>query len=469
MNIWWIRRDLRLEDNQALTAALEEGADVLPVFILDEQIFLNPNYSEKRVNFLLAGLHALDEDLRRLGSGLIIRRGDPVVEIPKLAAECGVENVFAEEDVSPYSIRQDTAVVQQDDLHLVEGLGVHPTSAITGTNGKPYTIFTPFSRKWKALPFSNKTIPAPTVLPPIPEIPSDALPDSIKSDLFPAGEHEAKRRLTSFMNGPIFDYKDGRNQLGHDGTSVLSPYFRFGMLSARQAIAAAFNAGHLTSEAQSREGCENWINEIIWREFYQSILYHFPLVLKEAFRPSMRNIDWRNSPEDLQAWKSGQTGYPVVDAGMRQLAITGWMHNRARMITASFLVKHLLINWQEGEQWFMNSLIDGDPASNNGSWQWTAGTGTDAAPYFRIFNPVLQGKRFDQEGLYVHRWVPELANVPTKFIHTPWMMTNTEQRDSKVIIGSDYPAPIVEHNFARQRAMATYSEKKDFPNSMHTL
>ena len=457
MNIWWIRRDLRLEDNQALTAALNEGTGVLPVFILDERLLAQP--AEKRQGFLFAGLRAMDDDLRRLGSGLIIRRGDPVVELVRLTVESGAISVFVEEDVSPYSLRRDAAVAQVLSLRRVHGLGVHPVSAISRADGKPYTIFTPFSRAWKALPFSDQTLPAPTRLPPIPNLPSVTLPDLPALDAFPTGERVAQHRLNAFRDGPIYDYSDGRNRLDLDGTSTLSPYMRFGMLSARQVAAAARQAARLASDAQSRVSCEAWLNELIWREFYQSILYHFPYVLKTAFRPSLRSIHWRDAPQDLQAWQAGLTGYPVVDAGMRQLAATGWMHNRARMITASFLVKHLLINWQEGEGWFMRMLVDGDPAANNGGWQWTAGTGTDAAPYFRIFNPILQGKKFDPEGNYVRRWVPELANVPRKYIHTPWEMSTADQQKYKVFVGRDYPAPIVEHNFARQRALRTYSGK----------
>jgi len=243
------------------------------------------------------------------------------------------------------------------------------------------------------------------------------------------------------------------------GTSALSPYLRFGMLSAKQAILAAKNKSVINKPNKSNHGSEIWINELIWREFYQSILYHFPKVLTTAFNPKFRDIVWRKSVQDLSAWKTGMTGYPIVDAGMRQLAATGWMHNRSRMITASFLVKHLLINWQEGERWFMEMLVDGDPAANNGGWQWVAGTGTDAAPYFRIFNPILQGKKFDPQGNYVRQWVPELQNVPQKFIHSPWEMTISEQQTFGVTLGKTYPQPIVDHEFARQRVLAAYDKK----------
>ncbi|HWQ04791.1 MAG TPA: deoxyribodipyrimidine photo-lyase [Longilinea sp.] len=457
MNIWWIRRDLRLSDNAALSSALNAGTGVVPVFILDDRLLAKP--AEKRHAFLFASLRALDADLRQRGSKLILRRGEPVHELCRLAEESGAEEVFAEQDISPYALRRDAEVAERLNLHLVHSLSVHPVTAITRLDGKPFTVFTPYSRAWKALPFNAHIMPVPAVMPPVPELPSVELPDLPALEDFLAGEHEANRRLDAFLDGPIFAYGSGRDLLDLAGTSALSPYLRFGMLSVQHVASAARQTAGLAMDVQSRAGCETWLNEIIWREFYQSILYHFPHVLKGPFRSNMHAIPWRNAPQDLLAWQAGLTGYPVVDAGMRQMAATGWMHNRARMITGSFLVKHLLINWQEGERWFMRSLIDGDPAANNGGWQWIAGTGTDATPYFRIFNPILQGKKFDPDGAYVRRWLPELANIPAKFIHTPWELSAIEQRNYGMLIGRDYPAPIVEHNFARQRALAAYSGK----------
>ena len=254
----------------------------------------------------------------------------------------------------------------------------------------------------------------------------------------------------------IYHYADARNRMGLDGTSQLSPYLRFGMLSARQAAVAAYSAIASAPSVEARKNAETWLNELIWREFYISILYHFPDVSRQAFRADLRDIPWRNDRQEFEAWCEGHTGYPVVDAAMRQLKQTGWMHNRARMIVASFLVKDLLIDWRWGERWFMQNLVDGDPAANNGGWQWTAGVGTDAAPYFRVFNPVLQGQRFDPDGAYVRRWVPELANVPSKFIHKPWEMPADVQRASGCIIGQDYPTPIVNHVEARERVLSAY-------------
>ena len=228
------------------------------------------------------------------------------------------------------------------------------------------------------------------------------------------------------------------------------------MISAREAAVAAQEAIESAPHAQARQSAKAWLNELIWREFYCAILYHFPTVLQTAFRPKLRDIAWENDPDAFAAWCEGRTGYPVVDAAMRQLAATGWIHNRARMITASFLVKDLLIDWRWGERWFMQHLVDGDPAANNGGWQWAAGVGTDAAPYFRVFNPVLQSQKFDPQGDFARAWIAELRRVPDEFIHEPWTMPDNVQRKAHCIIGQDYPAPIINHAFARERVLEAY-------------
>ncbi len=262
--------------------------------------------------------------------------------------------------------------------------------------------------------------------------------------------------MARFTDSLINRYTEDRNRLDVEGTSGLSPYLRFGMLSARQAAWAAHEAEALATDPTVRQSVKTWLNELIWREFYATILYHFPHVRQGAFRPELRKIPWRDDAVGYDAWVNGYTGYPVVDAGMRQLNATGWMHNRARMITASFLTKDLLIDWRQGERYFMQHLLDGDPAANNGGWQWIAGTGTDAVPYFRLFNPVLQGKKYDPLGAYVRHWVPELSRVPDAFIHTPWKMPTNMQTQVGCVIGKNYPAPIVDHAMARERALAAY-------------
>jgi deoxyribodipyrimidine photo-lyase len=277
---------------------------------------------------------------------------------------------------------------------------------------------------------------------------------------FSPGEAEAQRRLHAFAGGDeegsIYLYASARDRTDLDGTSRLSPYLRFGMLSARQAVVSALSAREAAPHDGARRSAEAWLNELIWREFYTNILAHFPHVLEHSFRANLRGIAWENDEKAFAAWRQGRTGYPVVDAAMRQLVETGWMHNRARMIVASFLVKDLLIDWRWGEQFFMQHLLDGDSAANNGGWQWTAGTGTDAAPYFRIFNPTLQGKKHDPEGAYARRWVPELNRVPMRYMHEPWKMPPGMQQEAHCIVGQDYPAPIVDHAWARERALVAY-------------
>ena len=453
VSIWWIRRDLRLHDNLAMQAALSEGS-LLPVFILDPVLLSKE--AAPRQGFLFAGLCQLDQDLRARGSRLLIRRGDPLEELARLKDESGVASIHAAEDYTPYARRRDELVARALPLRLHAGLTVHHPLVLRKPDGRPYTVFTPFSRTWKALPFCGSSPSTPASLPPVPDLPGEILPDLPAPSIFPAGEAEALRRLEAFLAGPGAAYADGRNRLDLEGSSALSPYLRFGMLSPRLAAGRAIEFAHSSHDPQASRGYETWLNELIWREFYQMILYEFPTVLRTAFNPALRRIPWREAPEDLLAWREGRTGFPVVDAGMRQLAAAGWMHNRARMITASFLTKDLLIDWRLGEAWFMRCLVDGDPASNNGGWQWSAGTGTDAAPYFRIFNPVLQGQKFDPRGDYVRRWVPELASVPDVYIHAPWQMPEELQRSLGVWVGQDYPAPMVDRAAARERALAAY-------------
>jgi deoxyribodipyrimidine photo-lyase len=463
--IWWVRRDLRLNDNDALRAAWAHGGRVVPVFVLDPTLLAAPDISAKRLAFLFGGLRALDADLRARGSRLIIRRGDPAAELARLVAETGAEALYAEADPWPYGRRRDAAIAAQLPLRAVPGLTAQPFDLIRKADGAPYTVFTPFSRAWKALP-----LPAPAQLwaPPerLPVVPEGLQSQSITDEPalpptvpFPPGEAEALRRLRAFAVGamaPIRGYADDRNRMDLDGTSHLSPYLRFGMVSPRRAVVAALDAMEVAADATARRAAETWLNELIWREFYMMVLYRHPDVLEHAFQANLRGISWRNDEGEFAVWCTGRTGYPVVDAAMRQLVTSGWMHNRARMIVASFLVKDLLVDWRWGERFFMQHLVDGDPAANNGGWQWTAGVGTDAAPYFRVFNPALQGSKFDPEGSYVRRYVPELAHVPAKFTHEPWKMPPEVQHKSQCVVGRDYPAPIVDHTLARERALAAY-------------
>ena len=466
--IWWIRRDLRLTDNAALHAALAHAGpegNVLPLFILDPALLNSEWVGEKRIAFLYEGLRALADTLRTCGSRLVVRSGAPADVLTRLAREIGASAICAERDHSPYAIRRDDALAELLPLELVDGVTLRPPGAIRKADGTPYTVFTPYSKAWKAAcpPSRSDILPAPAHLHTPIEPASEALPvapGKRAGTHFPASEAEAIRRLGAFVNGdaaPIYDYANTRNRPDVDGTAQLSPYMRFGMLSPRMAALAAYTAMSRAPSADAARSAESWLNELIWREFYVQILDAFPHVRSGAFRPVYNEIDWLDDEQAFAAWCDGRTGYPIVDAAMRQLRATGWIHNRLRMIVASFLVKDLLIDWRQGERWFMQQLIDGDPAANNGGWQWTAGVGTDAAPYFRIFNPVSQGKKFDPQGDYVRRWLPELAQLPGAAIHDPWTLGDDAQTRLGCRIGVDYPAPIVDHAFARVRVLDTFA------------
>ncbi|MEM7334200.1 MAG: deoxyribodipyrimidine photo-lyase [Chloroflexota bacterium] len=461
--IWWVRRDLRLIDNQALEEAVKMGTKVVPIFIFDP-FFLNSAYvGSKRWQFLRLGLQALDRDLRAVGSRLIIRSGRPSIVLKKLVEEVEATAVFAEADYSTYARKRDRQLKADIPLKVVPGLTYHHPNDVLKKDGTPYTVFTPYKKQWlqRPLPRRNQLIPKPAQLPQCPDIPSEPLPEADHLPFFPAGESEAQARLTQFTNSFLTQYGSLRDFPGINGTSKLSPYLRFGMLSARQAIVTAVELRAKVKEETAVQSVQTWLDELVWREFYQTILYHFPHVIKGSFRPVYDKIQWRNDPDEFEAWCQGQTGYPIVDAAMRQLLQTGWMHNRARMIVASFLVKDLLIDWRWGERWFMQQLVDGDPAANNGGWQWAAGTGTDAAPYFRIFNPTSQSQKFDAKGEYIRQFVPELKGYPDKEIHTPWQLPPLLQKQYGASVGTDYPFPIVEHKEARLRTLAAYKAAKE--------
>jgi deoxyribodipyrimidine photo-lyase len=461
--IWWIRRDLRLFDNQALQAALHQAPSVLPVWIFDPKLLASPYVGDKRLAFLLAGLHALDDALRARGSRLIVRRGSPVAVLKTLQAESGGSAIFATADYSPYARRRDKAVGAILPLHLLPGVTVFPPGSVRKADGDPYRVYTPFARTWQELPRlgAEALIPEPETIVTPDGLASESLPDEPRLPdpvPFAAGEAVARRQLRAFAAGPVEAYAQMRNRVDCDGTSRLSPYLRFGMLSPREALVAADEAFAAAGSAAARKGAQAWRNELIWREFFVHILSFFPAARRQSFREKYRSIAWRNQEVEFDAWCEGRTGYPLVDAAMRQLYTTGWMHNRARMVVGSFLTKDLLIDWRWGERWFMQHLIDGDPAANNGGWQWVAGTGTDAAPYFRIFNPVSQSEKHDPDGHFIRRWVPELANVTDAYIHAPWRMPKAAQEQAGCRIGRDYPAPIVDHGEARARTLEAYKE-----------
>ena len=468
-HIWWIRRDLRLQDNPALTEAIKGADQLIPLFILEPQLMQNA--APFRRAFLINALIDLDRQLQALGSRLIVRSGPAFQALTQLTGETGSAKIFVTRDYSPFARQRDNEIRQAMGLFSTAGITLREPDSVLKEDGTPYRIYTPYKNKWlqEPPPTPADCLPKPDSLPPLPEyLFSEALSIEDSVPGFIAATGEAHRRLEAFTKTGLVHYQSNRDRLDLDGTSCLSPYLRFGLLSARECFAYAHIRLLQTSEANTRDEIQTWINELIWREFFTMILSYHPQVLDGPFREELAAIPWREVPADLHAWQQGQTGFPIVDACMRQTLSTGWMHNRGRMIVASFLTKDLLINWQEGEAWFMAHLVDGDPAANNGGWQWTAGTGTDAAPYFRIFNPILQGRKFDPDGTYIGRWVPELAKLPPKFRHEPWKLNAVEANDLNFKLGRDYPERIVDRSISRERTLTAYQFARDQAGSNRT-
>ncbi len=461
----WFRRDLRLSDNAALLAGMQRG-EVVPVYVIDPVLLNSDRVGVRRIAWLAANLRELDRSLRERGSRLIVRRGEPAAELIKLARETQAANVFFNLDLTPYARKRDQRVALELEQHGItvesfDDMTVHHPEEVVTLTGRPYQVFTAFKKAWLSLPKlaadQAETLPEQMAL--TVEVPSLTLDHGDAIELPAAGESAALDRLNDFLEETIYGYGSGRNLLDRQATSFLSPYLRFGALSIRQAYWGAKAAIELADSQEAQAGAEAWLNELIWREFYQALLYHFPQTIHQPLREQFANFEWLEDDGAFCAWREGRTGYPVVDAAMRMLNVTGWMHNRARMIVASFLTKDLLIDWREGERYFMQQLIDGDSASNVGGWQWAAGVGADAQPFFRVFNPTLQGQRFDPEGVFVKQWLPELSGVPIEMVHEPWKLSASDQRKYGVILGRDYPVPIVDHNFARDRALRHYRNR----------
>ena len=471
--IVWLRQDLRLADQPALAAAVASGHPVLPVYVLDDGAHpLAPGGASRW--WLHHSLGALARDLQRRGGTLILRRGAaPGRVIEALAKERGAAAVYWGRRYDSAEIEQDTALKQRLGAAGIAAKSFNTSLlfepwTIETQSGRPYQVFTQYWRACRSAPEPNAPLPAPVKIPAPAHLPaSDALddwallparPDWAKGfgPVWQPGEAGAAMRLEEFLEDRLHGYKTERELPDRDGTSGLSPHLRFGEISPRQIWHAVRH--HLATAKHPPDGdADSFLAEIGWREFSYSLLYYHPGIAREPLKPQFADFPWQRDAQALQAWQRGMTGYPIVDAGMRQLWATGWMHNRVRMITASFLIKHLLQPWQDGERWFWDTLVDADPASNAASWQWVAGSGADASPYFRVFNPVLQGKKFDPDGDYVRRWVPELARVDRSIIHEPWTTEDLRSRGTSKSTTGAYPPPMIDLMAGRHRALAAFA------------
>jgi deoxyribodipyrimidine photo-lyase len=455
--IHWFRRDFRITDNTALAAAAKEAGEVVPVYVVSDWKKKHRWTGAARQTFLCGSLAALDGNLRAIGSGLVVREGEAEEVLVKLARETKAEAVFTNRDPDLFGRGAEMRVAKMlaedgRELRTFKDAAIHERDEVKTGQGGNFRVFTPYSRAWAKLD-------KPAAGPALKKLNS---PDGIKSAALPTpahwglkdftggvepGEKAARARLKKFLSGPIHAYGETRDLMGEDGTSRISQDLRHGLLSIREVYHRAKDAAEGAS-ATGRNNVWKFISELIWREFYFQILWHYPEVLEHEFNAKYRGMEWDQDQAKYRAWCEGRTGFPIVDAAMRQLNETGYMHNRSRMIAAMFLTKDLHLDWRLGEQYFMQTLIDGEIASNNGGWQWSAGTGADAAPYFRIQNPWSQTKRYDPAGKYIKQWVPELADLPAaKFLDAPV--------DGKPI-AAGYPLPIVDHSTERDETLRRF-------------
>jgi len=456
----WLRSDLRVHDNAALASAMAAGPTIA-CFVLSPKQWRGHDVGDARIAFLLRTLTGLSADLAKLRVPLKLLRAPTFDNVPgvlaRFAKKYQIQGVHFNAEYPLNERKRDSKTTR-----ALEALGCNvkvfessvvrsPGTVLTG-NSEPYTVFTPFKRRWLAeLGSGLEEAPTPRAQKAL-GIDADAIPAKLDganigmlADLWPGGEQAALARMTAFCIDGVADYKEARDLPALPGTSSLSAYLSVGALSPRRCFAAA-GVRNASDYAALDDGPSTWLSELIWREFYRHVIAQFPHVSQlRPFKRGMAPVPWRHAEADFAAWCSGNTGYPIVDAAQRQLLATGWMHNRLRMITAMFLTKHLLIHWRWGERHFMQHLVDGDFAANNGGWQWSASTGTDAAPYFRIFNPITQAKRFDGQGEFIKQYVPELENLSGKALLEPWSIS-----------GHTYPPPIVDHKFARERALAAF-------------
>ncbi len=470
--IVWFKRDLRLTDHNPLLAAVRSGLPIIPLFIDSTgNTEACPPIAANRW-WLHQSLAVLDQALCAVGSRLIIRRGDPATEIPNLIAETGATALYRHRHYEPCSyddsLRQALSGMSVE-LNEFSGSLLFEPDEILRRQGGPYKVFTPFYRQCMARLDPHPPEPAPAHLRPPSQWPEslllEVLPHEHNVDraaglrkAWQPGEAGALGNLSEFVKQGLGAYHLDRDRPDRPGTSRLSPHLHFGEINPARIV---WEVRQAQQEDQTlNEGAEAFIRQIFWREFAWHLLYHFPHTLNQPLNEKFSDFPWEPDNAALQAWQRGQTGYPIIDAGMRQLWTTGWMHNRVRLIAGSFLVKDLLQPWQEGARWFWETLVDADTANNTLGWQWLAGCGADAAPYFRIFNPVLQAGKFDPDGAYVRRWVPELARLPDKYLQCPWTAPTEALSAAGVQLGGNYPEPIVNHNIARIRALAALKRMK---------